>query len=170
MPVVRGPIFGGATHPHARHPPRGGTQPGRRDRFQKKIVDGLLPQIEAGSLLDDPLHLHLVEPLVGLGPGAVHRRALGAVEHAKLDAGRVDRLAHDAPERVDLADELRLADATDRRVATHLAHGVEIGREQGDPAPEPGRGAGRLHAGMAGADNDHVIVVATRHGHDCTTA
>jgi hypothetical protein len=45
------------------------------------------------------------------------RRALAA----ELDAGSVDRPAHDAVERVDLAYRMPLAKPADRWVARHLA-------------------------------------------------
>ena len=98
----------------------------------------------------------------------MHGRPLRAVEDAKLDAGGVDRLPHHAPERIDLADELRLADAADRRVAAHLADGVAVCREQCHAGSQPRRRAGRLHAGMPGADHEHVIVVAAGHATECT--
>ena len=47
-------------------------------------------------LLDPPLHRELVELLVGLGAGAVHCRALAAVEHTELDAGAIRHAAHQA--------------------------------------------------------------------------
>jgi len=50
-----------------------------------------------------------------------HRRALAAVQYAELDARPVDRSAHDAVERIDLAHEMGLAEPADRRVARHLA-------------------------------------------------
>ena len=84
----------------------------------------------------------LVELLVRLGARRVHGRALGAVEHAELDAGGVDDLAHLAAEGVDLADDLPLGDAADGRVAAHLADGVGVhgagGRCAAPAAPPPG--------------------------------
>ena len=65
----------------------------------------------------------------------MHGRALGAVEHAELDAGGVDDLAHLAAEGVDLADDLPLGDAADGRVAAHLGDGVGIHREQAVRSP-----------------------------------
>ena len=98
--------------------------------FRQQILDHFLPQREIRLLLDEPLDLGLIRLLIGLRPRAVHRRALAAIEHAKLNAGGVDRPAHRAAERIDLADDLPLADAADRRVAAHLPDGVAIGREQ----------------------------------------
>ena len=109
--------------------------------------------------LDTVLHRKLIEFLVGLGTRRVHRWALGAVEHAKLDGGFVDNFAHLAAQRVDLADDLPLGDAADRRVAAHLGHGVGVHGEESGAHPQPRRGQSRFDAGMAGADNEDVEVV-----------
>ena len=66
-----------------------------------------------------------IELAVGLGARALHRRALGAVEQAELDAGGVGDPAHHAVERIDLAHQVALAEPADRRVAGHLADGGE---------------------------------------------
>ena len=42
-----------------------------------------------------------------------------------MDAGLVGRRGHRAAERVDLLDEVALADAADRRVAAHLAERLD---------------------------------------------
>ena len=96
----------------------------------------------------------------------MHGRALGAVEHAELDAGRVDDLAHLAAEGVDLADDLPLGDAADGRVAAHLADGVGVHRQQGGAQPHARGGQGGLDAGVAGADDDDVVSrkVSGQHG------
>ena len=49
----------------------------------------------------------------------MHRRAFAPIEHSKLNAGRVDRLAHRAAHGVDLADDLTLTNAANRWVAAH---------------------------------------------------
>ena len=156
-------ILGVAANPHARHPPRGSGHAVAPERLHEEFFDGLLPQVEIRRLLNESLRLHLIELLVSLSPRPVHRRPLRAVEHAILDAGGIDRPGHHAAEGVDLADELCLADAADRRIAAHLTNGVAVGRQQGRPRPEPGRRAGRLHPGMAGPDHEHVIFIAAAH-------
>ena len=131
--------------------------------LDQQVLDHLLPQREIRLLFDDPLDLVLIGLLVGLGPRAVHGRALAAVEQAELDAGGVDRPAHQPAQGVDLADDLPLGDAADGRVAAHLADGVAIGRQQRGPRPEPRSGQRRLGPGMPGADHDHVEIVVGAH-------
>ena len=158
-----GPVLGPADDADANGPQRRASGPAGREWLEKEAVDEFLAEIEPRHLLHESLHLELVLPLVGLGPGAVHRRPLGAVEDTEVDPSGIDRPPHEPSQGVDLAHELPLADAADGRVAAHLADGVEVAREQGRPGPQPGRGTGRLDPGMAGADDDHVVVVAAGH-------
>src|SRR5690606_39298272 len=53
----------------------------------------------------------------GLRPGRPHGRALGAVERAELDARLVRGQRHGAAQRIDLLDQVALADAADAGVA-----------------------------------------------------
>jgi hypothetical protein len=48
-------------------------------------------------------------------------RSLAAVQHAAVDGAAVGCPGHEAVENVQLADKMTLADATDRRIAAHLA-------------------------------------------------
>ena len=50
-----------------------------------------------------------------------HRRALGAVENAELDAASSVAMRHGAAERVHLFHQVALADAANAGVAAHLA-------------------------------------------------
>jgi hypothetical protein len=47
-----------------------------------------------------------------------------------MDAGTVNRTRHRAAERVNLLREMPFANATDSRVATHLAERVEVLSQQ----------------------------------------
>jgi len=97
----------------------------------------------------------------------VHRRPLAAIEQAELDGGGVGQEPHRAAEGVDLADDLPLGHAADRRVAGHLADRVGVDRQQGRPEAHPRRRQGRLQAGVTGADDEDVepIRVVLRDGH-----
>ena len=74
---------------------------------------------------DRALHRRRIELAVGLGARAAHRRALAAVEHAKLDAAGIGDAAHQAVERIDLAHQMALAEPADGRIAGHGADGRE---------------------------------------------
>ena len=72
-----------------------------------------------------------IESAVGLDARALHRRPLAAVEHAAVDRGAVGGARHQSVEHVELADQMALADAADRRVARHLAEHPRRGRSAG---------------------------------------
>src|ERR1019366_5930499 len=84
--------------------------------------------------------------------------SLARVEEAKLDSRLVGRQSHLAAERVDLADQMALADAADRGVAGHLADMIEVQREHQGARTHPGRGERGFDTGVAGADDDDVVV------------
>ena len=125
-------------------------------------LDHLLPERQVLLPLDGQLGQELIGLLVALGAGAVHRRPLAAVEQAELDGRGVGEHAHRAAQGVDLADDLPLGHAADRRVAAHLADGVAVDRQQRGPQPHPRRGQRGLEPGVAGADDDDVEIVRSR--------
>jgi pimeloyl-ACP methyl ester carboxylesterase len=71
-----------------------------------------------------------VEFPVRLGTGGAHRGALARVQCPKLDPGPVDGGCHDPSERIDLACQVPLADATDRRVTAHLSQRRTLLRDE----------------------------------------
>ena len=110
-----------------------------------------------GGLGDRRLHRLRDRACGRPGRAGPARPALGAVEQAELDAGRVGDPAHQAVERIDLAHQMALAEPADRRIARHLADGRGlVGDQRGARAHARGRGS-RLAAGMAAADHDDVI-------------
>ncbi len=129
--------------------------------FNDQVLDDFLSQHQILLRLDNPFHLLLVRLLVGLGARAVHGRALAAIEQAELDAGGVDCPAHRPPQRVNLADNLPLGHAADRRIATHLRHGIAVGGQQRRARPHPRRRQRRFTPGMPGADDENVEFVGS---------
>ena len=132
--------------------------------FNQQVVDGLLEQAEVRLVLQPLADRGLVQDAVGLGPGRSHRRPLGAVEDAELNPGFVGGSRHGTAQGVDFLHQMALANATDRRVATHLPQGLDVVREQ-QRARSHARSRQRgLGAGMATADDDHVEFVGVQHG------
>ena len=128
----------------------------------RQVAGGALDDVEARLLGQDRLHGPAVQLPVGLGPRSAHRRALAAVEDAELDAGPVDRPAHDAVQRVDLAHQMALGEPADRRIARHDADGVAAMGQQHGAGAGTCRGRRRLAAGMAAADHDDIRVPGAR--------
>ena len=108
---------------------------------------------------DPPLDFLLVRLLIGLGPRAVHRRALAAIEHAELNAGGVDGAAHGSAQCVDLADDVPLGHAANGRIAAHLANGFDAVGEQQGARTTACRRKRRFGAGMSATNDDDLEIL-----------
>ncbi len=97
-----------------------------------------------------------VEHAVSLRSGGSNGRPLATVEHAKLDTALVGSGGHGPAQRVDLLDQMALADATDRWVTAHLPQSFHIVAEQQGLHAHACRCKRSFGAGMAATDNDHV--------------
>jgi hypothetical protein len=94
------------------------------------VVDRGLEHGQVRLVLDRAPDEAAIQVAVGLAAGRADRRALAGIEPAPLDAGRVRRARHDPAQRINLPDQVALADATDRRVAAHGADGLDRVGEQ----------------------------------------
>ena len=107
----------------------------------------------------------LIALFVGLGARAVHRRALPHIQHAELDASRINGLPHQTAERIDLADEVTFGHTADGRIAAHLTDRVQVGRDQRGFCAQPSRCGCRFGASVTSSDNDDVVRILDRsHG------
>ena len=134
MPVVRMTVGASKTSPICDSTPR--TAPSstiRRSTLAWRTC-------KLARALDHALAARAIRGLVGLRAAGAHGGAFARVEKSKLDSGLVDRQAHLAAERVDLADQVALADPADRGVAGHLADVVEVEREHQRARAHPRRG------------------------------
>src|SRR5690606_24743823 len=105
-----------------------------------------------------------VEFSVGLGARPAHSRSFAAIKYPELDAAEVGDAAHQAVERVDLADEVPLSQPADGGVAGHRPHRIEtVGDERRRRSHARRRGRG-FAAGVAAADDDNIECCA--HGSD----
>ena len=71
-----------------------------------------------------------VQNPVGLRPRGAHCGAFAGIENAELNTGFVGRQRHCAAHRIHFLDQMALADAANRRVATHLAQRFDVVRQQ----------------------------------------
>ena len=134
-----------------------------RPLLQHEIVHRLLEQREAGLRLERAADLHPVALAIDLGPGRSHRRAAARVQGAEMDAGAIRGPPHGAPERVDLPDEMPLADPPDGGIAAHLAEGLDaLGEEQGAGAGAR-RSEGRFGSGVPPSHDDDVEYLQVVH-------
>lgn len=132
--------------------------------FDDQVVTGLREQGQIRLVFQTATDRLLVQHAVGLRARRTHGRTLARIEDAKLDACLVGRCCHRAVERVDFLDQMALADAADRGVATHRAERVEAVREQQRLDAHARAGKRCFGAGMAATDHDHVEAVRKLHG------
>ena len=132
--------------------------------FDEQVGDFLLEQREVRLVLQHRADRLLVQHAVGLRARRAHRRALAGVERAELDAGAIRGPRHRAAERIDLLDQVALADAADGRVAAHLPERLDALRQQQRTRAHARRGQRGLGAGVAAADDDDVEFLGKAHG------
>ena len=132
--------------------------------LKDQVVDRLLEQGEVDGVLEHAAHVGLVQGAVGLATGRPHCRALARVQGAPLDAGMVGGVCHQPAERVDLAHQMALADATDGRVAAHLSERLDVVCQQQGTRAHTCRSKTGFGAGVAAADHNHVKCFRIIHG------
>ena len=131
--------------------------------LQDNVVHRLLEQGQIGMVLDATANRPAVKRPVGLGACGLHCRALGRVESAELDSCFVGGEGHRAAKRVNLLHQVSFADPTDRRVARHLAEGLDAVCEQQRPSADPCTREGSLAASVAAANHDDVEFGREKH-------
>ena len=112
------------------------------------------PQVRLA--LQNLLHANPVLLLIALGAGRPDRRAAAGIEQPELNSNRIRHFAHDAAERVDLADEMTLGNTADRGIAGHLRDQVGVHRDHHGAQSHAGAGTRGLAAGVAPTDHDNV--------------
>ena len=135
----------------------GGDDAGDIAMLDDQVLDRGFDHLEVRRGADRCLHRLPVELAVGLGAGALHRGTFAPVQHAELDAGGIGHLPHQAVERVDLADQMPLAEPANGRIAGHFADRGEAMGDQRRARTHASRRGRSLAAGMAAADDDHVV-------------
>ena len=125
--------------------------------LDQELMGLALFAIQVRLAFADPFEAELIRLLVALRAGSPDGRAFSGVQHPELESGHVRVLAHLAAEGINLAGEMALGQATDGRVAGHLADGIEIDGEQERLATHACGGERGLHAGVACSHHDHII-------------
>ena len=97
------------------------TQPATRSPCSVRSATSCWNSCRFGWVSSSAADGALVQLPVGLRARGAHRRSLAGIQGAELDAGAVGRQRHRAAQRIDLLDQMALADAADGRIAAHLA-------------------------------------------------
>jgi hypothetical protein len=117
-----------------------------------------LLHIQPWMALEERLHAELIRFLIALRSRSPDARALGGIQHAELNAGRIGVQPHRTAEGIDFTDHMALRQTADRRVTGHLPDGVGILSEQEGFAAQAGRSHCGLYACMASPNNDDIVI------------
>ena len=140
-----------------------GPDPADPIAMDDQVLDRLLKDHEPVLGLQGLAHGRLVEHPIHLPTRRPHRRPLAGVQAPELDPGAVRGPPHEPAERVDLLDQVPLADPADGRVAGHLTQRLDVlGEEERGDAHARGR-QGRLGPGVAAAHHDDVEAFGIAH-------
>ena len=74
-----------------------------------------------------------------------------------MNARRIRGPPHQSVQRIDLPDQVPLANSANRRIARHLPDRLDPMSQQQRPRPHASRSRGRLTAGMPAPDHHDVI-------------
>ncbi len=99
-----------------------------------------------------------IEIAVALRARSLDGRTLRPVENLELNTGAIGRLPHQAPERVNLFDEVSFGEAADRGIARHPPDRLPQHGHHTDAHPAPRTNASGLGAGVPAADDDDIEV------------
>ena len=94
--------------------------------LQQQVIHRLLEEGQIGLVLQCLADSLAIQDTVCLGARGPDRGALAGIENPELDTGVIGGNGHDAAQRIDLLDEMPLANAANGRVAGHLTQGVKI--------------------------------------------
>ena len=97
--------------------------------FHEQTLGAALTQGERRRGFHPSLHALTVERLIGLGAGRPDRRAFARIEHPELYTRLVNSPGHFAAQRVNLPNQMALADAANGGIARHMADVVEVERQ-----------------------------------------
>ncbi|MDP9790131.1 hypothetical protein J2861_004143 [Agrobacterium tumefaciens] len=76
--------------------------------------------------IDFTLHRLSIKPSIGLCARPANSGTLLAIEHAELDTRRIGNAAHQTVQRIDLTDEMPLAEAANSGVTGHHANRLAL--------------------------------------------
>ena len=134
----------------------GGGDTGHATILHHDFIHISLEELQTRRSLQHPLHAGAVGAFVALGAGGAHAGALGGIQHAELNGRGIGVEPHGTAQGINLAYHVALCQAADGGVAAHLAHGVQVMREQGHGAAQTGGSQGCLYTGVTTANHQHI--------------
>ncbi|AUW45057.1 hypothetical protein CUJ84_Chr004755 [Rhizobium leguminosarum] len=112
--------------------------------------------IQVRRRFDRRQHCHPIKLSIGLRPRSSDSRALLLVEHPELNACNIGDATHQAIHRIDLPNQMALAQPANRRITGHDSDRLPPMRNQSGFCPEARSCAGSLRPRMAATDHNHI--------------
>ena len=131
---------------------------GHVSSFNPEAFHTTLAQGEIGCGFNHSLHTLPVEGLVRLRTRRANGRPLTCVQDAELNARLINGAGHLPTKRVNLPHQMAFAHPSDSRIARHLTDVIKVQRQHQGLTAKTCRRQCRLDPGMAGANNDNIIV------------
>jgi hypothetical protein len=118
--------------------------------------DSALDGLELRVFFDEASYCPAIKTPVALRARGPYSRSLATIEHPELERSHVRSAAYDSAQCVNFAYDGSLGDAANRRIARHLANGLEGARNERDGCAKPGSGDGSFSACVAGTDDYYI--------------
>jgi hypothetical protein len=103
-------------------------------------------------------HGEPIELFIALEPGGLNCRPFRGVEQTEMYGRLVGDLPHLSAQRIDFFYQLAFGKASDSWVTGHEGDGIEVDIEHDRGASHPGRRQCCFAAGMARADDYHIVI------------
>jgi hypothetical protein len=123
----------------------------------------LLKETQSRLVLQAAPNSLAVELSIRLGARSPHSGAFARIQRSKLNTGPVGSASHSASQRVDLSNQMALADTADGGIAAHLAQRFDALSQQESAGAHASSREGSLRAGMTTTDDDDVVGLSKTH-------
>lgn len=130
--------------------------------LDQQVVHRSLDKLQVRLLLDYVAHGLSIEFSISLGASRSYGGSLARIQRSELYAGTIDSLCHGSAHCIDLARQVTLADATDRRVAAHLSKRRYALRDEQRSGTRTRGGQRGLRTGVSAAYHDYVMALCHR--------
>jgi len=134
--------------------------------FDDQLSDLGLLDLQSGLPLQHHAHLQPVGLLVALRPRRPDGRPARCIQQPELNAHGIGHLAHDPAQRVDLAHDMSLGNASDGGIAGHLRDQISVQREECRAQPHARAGHRGFATGMTGSNHGNIVMLCKGHGRE----
>jgi hypothetical protein len=136
----------------------GREHPGYSARFRRdQVLDRTRADFEIRLIKQRRLHLLTIKLAILLRTKTMNRRAMTPIKNAELNARSIGNAPHDPVQRVNLAHEMSLAQASNCGITRHFSDRFDFMRQQERLRPDPRRCSRGFTPRMASSDHDDIV-------------